>query len=74
MYRLEPSSQNRLSRGVSNNWVILPVYPEDNGKEVRVVVTPIYESVVNRHIEFQLGSHMMIYMHQLKKDFPQLFL
>ena len=74
MYSLEPSSQNRLSRGVSNNWIIIPVYPEDSGKEVRVVVTPIYESVVNRHIEFQLGSHMMIYMNQLKKDFPQLFL
>ena len=74
MYRLEPSSQNRLSRGVSNNWGILPVYPEDSGTKVRVVVTPIYESVVNRDIEFQLGSHMMIFMNQLKMDFPQLFL
>lgn len=74
MYSLEPSSQNRLSRGVSNNWIIIPVYPEDSGTKVRVVVTPIYESVVNRDIEFQLGSHMMIYMNQLKKDFPQLFL
>lgn len=72
VYRLTESGDNYLSDSVSSNWIIIPIYPEDSGKEVRVVVTPVYKSVVNREIEFQLGSHLMIYLNQLKKDLPQI--
>lgn len=72
VYRLTKSGNNYLSDGVSSNWIIIPIYPEDSGKEVRVVATPVYKSVVNREIEFQLGSHLMIYLNQLKKDLPQI--
>ena len=72
VYRLTKSGNNYLSDSVSSNWIIIPIYPEDSGKEVRVVVTPVYKSVVNREIEFQLGSHLMIYVNQLKKDLPQI--
>lgn len=74
MYQLVPDEKNYFYKDISSNWVIIPVYPEDTGKEVRVIVTPVYKSVVNRSIQFHLGSQLMIYLEQLKADFPQLLL
>ena len=74
VYRLMPQDTNRLSKGVSSNWGEIPLYPDDSGKEIRVIVTPVYESVRNRATEFQLGSLSEIYFAQLKADLPQIIL
>ena len=74
LYRLLPGRENLLCRGVSSNWVMVPVYPQDSGKQVRVVVTPVYESAVGFEVEFFIGSHLAIYLNQLKKDLPQIIL
>lgn len=74
VYSLMPGETNKIGKSISSNWVIIPLYSEDNGKEVCVVVTPVYESVADREIEFCIGSLYSMYCAQLKKDFPQLLL
>ena len=74
VYSLAPDEDNRLTRGVSSNWVLIPIYPEDSGKEVRVVVTPAYKNVENRSVEFAIGSRYSICFNQLKQDLPKLIL
>lgn len=74
MYSLMPGEDNKICRGVSSNWVMIPIYPEDSGKEVRVVVTPAYKNVVDFNVEFAIGSRYSIYFNQLKSDLVQLIL
>lgn len=74
VYSLMPKDTNRIGKSISSNWVTVPVYSSDSGKEVRIVVTPVYESVRNRQIEFEIGSFHMLYLAQLKSDLPQLIL
>ena len=72
IYRLVPMDTNRIGKSISSNWVIVPLYPADSGKEVRVVLTPVYESVRSRPVEFHIGSFYSLYSAQLRSDLPQL--
>lgn len=74
VYRLTPDAGNRIGDSPSSNWVILPIYPSDRGRVVTVVLTPAYESVVGRTIEFEFGSRYDMIMRQLKADMPQLIM
>lgn len=74
VYSLYPSEGKRISKTVGSNWVMLPLYREDGGKELRVVITPVYESFRNRKVEFLIGPRLEIYMDRLYQDLPQLLL
>ena len=74
MYSLEPGAGNRVGNSPSSNWVMIPVYPSDRGRAVRITVTPVFQSVVNRNTEFLIGSRYAIVMARLKADLPQLVL
>ena len=74
MYSLIPSENNRIGKTVSSNWVATPIRPEDRGKEVTVVLTPLFESVIGQEVEFLVGSHFSVVFDELKQDLPQLFL
>ena len=74
VYSLMPADTNRIGKSISSNWITIPLYASDSGKEVRVVVTPVYESVRNREIVFQIGSFFELYRTQLQRDLPQLVL
>lgn len=74
VYSLMPRDTNRIGKSISCNWVFVPVYSEDIGKEVRVIVTPVYKSVRDREIEFKIGSPYNIYSTQLRQDMLQLIL
>ena len=74
VYRLMPDEDNKIARGVSSNWALIPIYPRDSGREVRVVITPAYSNVENREIEFVIGSRYSICFNQLKEDLPKLVL
>ena len=74
MYTLMPQDTNQIGKSISSNWVMIPVYPSDSGKEVRVIITPVYESVRDRTVEFHVGSFHELYVTQLKNDLPQLIL
>lgn len=74
IYSLKPSEENRMIKTVGSNWVVIPLYREDAGKEIRVEITPVYESFRNREVEFLVGSQLAIYVNRLSKDLPQLIL
>lgn len=74
VYRLQPSANQKISKTVGSNWVMIPLYREDAGKEVRVELTPVYESFHNWKVEFLIGSQLGIYVDRLNEDFPQLIL
>lgn len=74
VYSLKPTKGKRISKTVGSNWVMLPLYREDAGKEVRVEITPVYESFRNREVEFLIGSQLGIYTKRLFLDLPQLIL
>lgn len=74
MYSLTAGENNRIGMSPSSNWVIIPVYRSDYGRQVTVTVTPVYRSVVNRTPQFKIGSEYDIMMSQLKNDLPQIVL
>ena len=74
MYSLMPSEDNQLGDSISSNWVTVPIYPEDSGKEITVILTPLFESVISNEVEYLVGSHFTIIFDQLKNDLPQLFM
>lgn len=74
IYSLQPSANQKISKTVGSNWVMIPLYREDKGKEICVELTPVYESFRNRKVEFLIGSQLSIYLERLNKDFPQLIL
>lgn len=68
------AANNRIGKSPSSNWVIVPIYPSDGGKKVTVTVTPVYKEVLNREVEFKIGSRYAVFMHRLKRDLPQIIL
>lgn len=74
VYRLKPAEENRIGKTVGSNWVMVPLRPEDMGRELCVEITPVYESFRDREIEFLAGSQLLIYTDRLMKDLPQLLL
>lgn len=74
VYRLMPDENNKIAKGVSSNWAMIPLRLEDNGKEIRVIATPVYSSVVDRAVEFRFGSQHSIWLNRLLTDLPQLIL
>lgn len=74
IYSLQPSEENWICKTVGSNWTMIPLYREDAGKEIRIEITPVYESFRDREIDFLIGSPLAIYRDRLYKDLPQLIL
>ena len=74
IYSLKPAGSHRFTKTVGSNWVMIPLYAEDSGKEVKVKITPVYESFRNREVTFLIGSPLAIYRNRLAKDLPQIVL
>lgn len=74
MYSLNLQEGNKIGQTTGNNWVIIPIYPEDEGVEVCVNITPVYDSVRNRQVTFFIGSKFEVYLNQFKSDLPQIIL
>lgn len=74
IYSLKPVGENRISQTVGSNWVMIPLYREDVGAEIRVEITPVYESFRDREVNFLIGSSLSIYRNRLSRDMPQLIL
>lgn len=72
IYSLKPAGSHRFTKTVGSNWVMIPLYAEDSGKEVKVEITPVYESFRNREVTFLIGSPLAIYRNRLAKDLPQI--
>lgn len=74
VYSLTPSGQQRMTKTVGSNWVMIPLQQKDAGKTIKAEITPVYESFRNRKVEFVLGSPLAIYRDRLQKALPELIL
>lgn len=74
VYSLMPSGEHHLTKTLGSNWVMIPLYDTDAGKEVRVEVIPVYESFKNRTVTFLVGSPLVVYRDRFMKDLMQIIL
>lgn len=72
LYSLTLQEGKHIGKTTGSDWVMIPLYAEDAGKEIRIEVTPVYKSFKNREIEFLVGSEMKIYLERMKADLPQM--
>ena len=68
------TADDTIGKSPSSNWVVVPLYDSDMGKEAVVTVTPVYKSVENREISFKIGSRYPVFMHRLTADLPQIII
>lgn len=71
LYSLTLREKNRVGTTTGSNHVIIPLYEEDAGKEIRIEVIPVYEGFKDREISFFIGSRLQICLDRFKADFPQ---
>lgn len=74
IYSLKAQENVGIGKSPSSNWVVVPLYDSDIGKEAVVTVTPVYKSVRDREISFKIGSRYAVFMHRLKTDLPQILI
>lgn len=72
VYALQPSKTLLRISTPGGSWVMIPLYQKDAGKNVRIVVSPVYDSVRNRNIKLLMGSKFAIFEDCLKTDLPLL--
>ena len=74
VYSMRADDGNRFTRTTACSWIVHSFRHEDAGKRIRVVMSPIYESVGKRVFDFMVGSPGQIYLAQLEHDFFMLLL
>lgn len=74
VYGLMPQEGNSIGKSPSSNWVTVPLRESDYGTDVRIVITPVFESAYHRQVTFYTGPLYAIMTHRLELDFPQLAL
>lgn len=68
VYRQVPQAGQSVIKTVGCNWVMLPLRGDDAGKDVRIEITPVYESFRGQKVDFLLGAAMDIYTDCLHHD------
>jgi len=74
IYTLRPSAELKFIKTPGSKWVCIPLFSGDEGKDVRIILTPAYEDKVKSELEIFLGSSMAIYRSQLRKMLPAMIL
>lgn len=74
VYSLRASDRLSIVRTAGVNWAMIPLLREDAGREVCVVLTPVYADYRDQEIEFYVGSKLAVYTAQLVKTLPELLL
>lgn len=74
VFSLYPPENCTFTKTVGSSWVKIPIYEQDRGDDIRVILTPVYEYVRERVPDFMIGSELDIFMHQFREDFLQLLI
>lgn len=61
VYSQQPSRNNPFGKTPGNNWNTIPIYETDAGKEIKIVLIPVYESSIDIVPEFYFGSKVSIW-------------
>lgn len=73
VYALTPDRDDVFDT-VGNTWVMIPLYPSDEGKTVRVELTPLYDSIQTSTPEFLIGSEIAVHNVTFHRAIPALVL
>lgn len=63
-----------IGKTPSNGWAVIPLKPSDSGSQVTVTLTPMYEDLVDRKVEFAVGSKYAFFEACFRRDVPQILL
>ena len=74
VYSLKPGENEYMGRTTSCTWVKVPIYYSDNGKECKIVITPVYNQVTSNTIKIYLDKEGNIYSAVLLNSLPFLII
>lgn len=74
IYRLMPSGNSQIIKTPGCSWVSIPIYREDAGKIIRIIVTPVYQSILDEPVEFTFASKEDLMLMQLRKEAVPMFI
>ena len=73
VYRLQSSDAVSFINTTGENWVNIPLYREDAGHPVRVVLDPVYAGTSSQP-EFLIGDGLAIFLDLIRREIPQLII
>lgn len=68
VYLLSAPEGRKIGRTVGSEWIIIPLFPTDEGKLIRVEIIPVYEGIKSWEPEFKLGTHYNIFKEIIQKE------
>lgn len=74
LYNVSPSEHTKVIKTVGCRWTMVPLYHDDSGKDVKIVLTPAYKNVVDKPLEVFVGPALDIYKEELWADLPLLLI
>lgn len=74
VFSIKRDTGSAFGRSPGNRWNTVLISQKDQGKEVRVEIQPVYETVQGVVPDFYVGSRFLIYMEIVKKDAFAIFL
>lgn len=74
MYRLMSGKNNLFTSSTGYSWAEILISPEDEGKEVRILVYPVYESSIKKELSILIGDSNTIHSDILHRNNPILVL
>ncbi|MBR1931520.1 MAG: GGDEF domain-containing protein [Lachnospiraceae bacterium] len=74
IYKMEPARQSALGKSPGCIWNSVFFQQEDNGKILRIVITPVYNSAVGWVPQFYFGNRYDVLMKIVVADVPDIFL
>lgn len=57
LYNLSPSEDNFFTQSTGCDWATAFLYQQDEGKEIRILVHPIYETSINHELTIYYGNY-----------------
>lgn len=74
VYSCKPSRNNLFGKTPGSSWNTIPIYERDAGKEIKIVLIPVYESSVDIVPDFYFGSEVSIWRNIIGRSMPALVL
>ena len=70
IYQLMPKKEKWIGKTLGAEWVNIPVYREDVGKEVKVEIFPVYQDIVEKKVTFLSGTQYDIFIDVANHNIP----
>ena len=70
IYSLKRPTEHNFSKTTGCLWPQIFLYEEDAGKEIRILVRPIYQSSLRNHLTIYLGDHSVILDTLVERNIP----